>query len=71
MSLTVDRLEFVALWMGFEKEVLMPTRIRRQDKCMGRWQVIEQTGFIVTLAGNPKVSYEDRKKKLRVLYGSV
>ncbi len=38
---------------------------------MGRWQVIEQTGFIVTLAGNPKVSYEDRKKKLRVLYGSV
>jgi hypothetical protein len=59
------------LRMDFKREDLVPIRITCGNKWWDQRQVIQQTGFIVALAGNPEASYTDRKANPRILCGSI
>ena len=71
MRSTVDRPVFAAGSMGFEKGILMLIRITCRNKWLNQRQIIERTGFIVPLAGNPKASYTARKVIPRILCGPL
>ncbi len=56
---------------GLNQEVLMSIRITGRHKCLSPPQVLELTGFIVSLGGQPKASYTDRNGLRRILCGSI
>ena len=63
MSSTGDRQDCEAPWTGYEKEVLMPTRITRPAKWKDNQQSLERKSLIAPLVGYPKASYMAETKK--------
>ncbi|HUW19152.1 MAG TPA: hypothetical protein VMW16_07620 [Sedimentisphaerales bacterium] len=60
-----------APWTGFEKGVLMLTRITCPNKWMDDRQAIDDKSFSAPLAGNSKASYMVRNDQSRILCGSI
>ena len=61
----------VAPWTGYEREVLMPIRIKLRAKGLDARQLPEANKLIATLEELPKAFYQGTNEEARILYGSI